>query len=37
LVFDAPALASGPIARVKLPRRVPYGFHGWWLSADQLA
>lgn len=30
-VFDATRLASGPIARVILPQRVPLGFHGSWL------
>ena len=31
LVFEAMAMADGPIAAVHLPVRVPYGFHGWWL------
>jgi carotenoid cleavage dioxygenase len=31
LVFEALDLASGPIARVELPARVPYGFHGTWV------
>ena len=30
-VFDAQAVADGPIARIHLPLRVPYGFHGLWL------
>lgn len=31
-VFAADDLASGPVARVKLPRRVPYGFHAAWVE-----
>ncbi len=31
-VFDATALASGPIARAFLPCRVPAGFHGNWMG-----
>jgi carotenoid cleavage dioxygenase-like enzyme len=30
-VFDAQAVADGPVARVHLPVRVPYGFHGLWV------
>jgi carotenoid cleavage dioxygenase len=33
LVFDAPALAKGPIATVQLSTRVPFGFHGNWRPA----
>jgi all-trans-8'-apo-beta-carotenal 15,15'-oxygenase len=32
-VFDAQALAAGPIARAWLPYWVPYGFHGKFYSA----
>lgn len=31
VVFDATAVANGPIASVELPRRVPAGFHGSWI------
>jgi carotenoid cleavage dioxygenase-like enzyme len=31
LVFDAQAVAAGPLARVMLTHRVPAGFHGSWL------
>jgi carotenoid cleavage dioxygenase-like enzyme len=30
-VFDALEMAKGPIARVHLPVRVPYGFHAVWV------
>src|SRR6478735_10169156 len=31
LVLAADDLTSGPVARVQLPQRVPFGFHGNWL------
>lgn len=31
-VFDAGDIAAGPTARVHLPVRVPYGFHGLWIA-----
>jgi Retinal pigment epithelial membrane protein len=33
VVFDAGAIQAGPIGVAKLPRRVPFGFHGNWRSA----
>lgn len=32
VVLDAQDLARGPVATVPLPQRVPYGFHGNWVS-----
>jgi carotenoid cleavage dioxygenase len=32
VVVDATAPAKGPVARVALPQRVPYGFHGGWFA-----
>jgi len=32
VVLDARDVAAQPLARVKLPRRVPFGFHGSWLA-----
>jgi carotenoid cleavage dioxygenase len=32
VVLDAQRFSKGPIARVHLPRRVPYGFHGSWIA-----
>ncbi|MGI9168774.1 MAG: carotenoid oxygenase family protein [Caulobacteraceae bacterium] len=33
LVFDAQEIAAGPIAAARVPRRVPFGFHGNWRPA----
>lgn len=30
VVFDAQDISAGPIATAKMPRRVPFGFHGNW-------
>ncbi len=32
LVFEAQDVAAGPIASAKMPRRVPFGFHGAWVN-----
>jgi carotenoid cleavage dioxygenase-like enzyme len=37
LVFDAKDITVGPIARVRIPHRVPAGFHATWMAADELA
>jgi carotenoid cleavage dioxygenase-like enzyme len=36
LVFDATDIAQGPIARVTLPQRVPFGFHATWAPGESL-
>jgi carotenoid cleavage dioxygenase-like enzyme len=33
VVLDARNVAAGPVASAKLPRRVPFGFHGNWVDA----
>ncbi|MEO2218549.1 carotenoid oxygenase family protein [Chromobacterium vaccinii] len=33
VVLDARNIASGPVATVHLPTRIPAGFHGAWLSS----
>ena len=35
-VFDAGEIERGPVARVKLPARVPTGFHAKWIPGDEL-
>ncbi|MEH6589018.1 MAG: carotenoid oxygenase family protein [Halioglobus sp.] len=34
LVFDATDIAQGPVARVRMPHRVPFGFHATWASGE---
>lgn len=36
-VWDAADFARGYVARVLLPRRVPFGFHGNWIAESELA
>ncbi len=36
LVFEAEALARGPIARVAIPHRIPVDVHGSWVPADTI-
>ncbi len=36
VVINAQDVTSEPIARVIIPQRVPYGFHGTWISEQQL-
>jgi carotenoid cleavage dioxygenase len=36
VVVNAQDMNAEPVARVLIPQRVPYGFHGAWLSEDQL-
>ena len=33
-ILEALDVASGPIAEVRLPQRVPYGFHAVWIPAE---
>jgi carotenoid cleavage dioxygenase len=37
LVIDARDFEAPPVARVRIPRRVPAGFHCRWVSAGELA
>ena len=36
-VWDAKTMSAEPIATVKLPARVPLGFHALWVSEADLA
>ena len=35
-VYDGQSMASEPITRVRVPGRVPHGFHGEWISEHDL-
>ena len=32
VILDASDLSKPPVARVHLPQRVPFGFHGSWID-----
>lgn len=34
IILDAQAFSDPPVARVIMPQRVPYGFHGAWVNAE---
>ena len=36
LVIDAQNVTAGPVARILIPHRVPYGFHAGWVPAGQV-
>jgi carotenoid cleavage dioxygenase len=36
-VFDALDLDQGPVARVRLPQRIPPGFHACWMKPNQIS
>ncbi|MFT5483571.1 MAG: carotenoid cleavage dioxygenase-like enzyme [Halieaceae bacterium] len=36
LIFDARNIEQGPICRVQLPTRVPFGFHASWARGDDI-
>lgn len=35
-ILDAQDVAAGPVARIHLPVRVPYGFHGLWVPESDV-
>ena len=37
IVIEAQDFSAPPLARVRIPARVPYGFHGAWVSGEMLA
>ncbi|MDX1733933.1 MAG: carotenoid oxygenase family protein [Halioglobus sp.] len=36
LVFDATDITCGPVARVRMPQRIPSGFHATWARGEDL-
>ena len=37
VVIEAQDFRAPPVARVQIPARVPYGFHGAWIAGELLA
>jgi carotenoid cleavage dioxygenase-like enzyme len=35
VIFDARKISAGPVCRLKIPERVPVGFHACWVSSDK--
>jgi carotenoid cleavage dioxygenase len=33
-VIDAQRFTDGPVARIRTPQRVPYGFHSHWVGSS---
>ena len=37
IVVDAQRPADVPVCRVRIPQRVPIGYHSWWIDAGELS
>ncbi|KAL4443616.1 hypothetical protein ABPG75_011353 [Micractinium tetrahymenae] len=37
VVYDAATMSAKPVARLRMPHTVPFGFHGGWVTGEQLA
>jgi carotenoid cleavage dioxygenase-like enzyme len=35
-VYDGESMEGEPVVRVRVPRKVPYGFHGEWIAEADL-
>jgi carotenoid cleavage dioxygenase len=34
VIFDAQSITGDPLAKIRLPKRVPQGFHGSWIADE---
>ncbi len=37
VIYSAKTMSSQSLARIMLPQRVPYGFHGEFITEDEVA
>jgi carotenoid cleavage dioxygenase len=35
-LIDAQRFLDGPVAKIRIPKRVPYGFHAHWVAAEDI-
>ena len=36
VIVNAQDFEAGPVTRIRLPQRIPYGFHGIWIPGTAL-
>jgi carotenoid cleavage dioxygenase len=36
LIFDAKDISQGPVCKIKMPHRLPFGFHANWIRGEDI-